>query len=321
MILITGATGFVGSELARQLTLNGDKIICLKRETSLIPHILKQQVNIEWRNADLLDYFSLKEAFAGVNYVYHCAAMVSFNPADKKKMMKVNVEGTSNLVNICQEMNIKKLVHVSSVAAVGDSKNGIPIAENNHWEFNSSRSAYSISKYESEMEVFRAIAEGLNAVIVNPSIIIGKNAGTEGSGQLFATVRKGLKYYPSGSCGLVAVEDVARSMIQLMNSNLSGKRYLINAENYTYKDLFSQIARGYGLKPPATALKPWMLHLGYLGSKIISGLIGNQTGLTKDTLNSAFKKQNYSNQKIREALNMEFKPINQSISEICQSSE
>jgi dihydroflavonol-4-reductase len=319
MIVVTGATGFVGSELARQLTLHGEQIICLKRSDSFIPEILKDNAFIEWRIADVLNYFSLKEAFEGASQVYHCAAFISFIPSDKKKMMKVNVEGTSNVVNICLENKIQKLVHVSSIAAIGESKNGIPATEEDQWEFKSSRTSYSISKYESEMEVFRGIAEGLNAVVVNPSIIIGKNSGTEGSGQLFETVRKGLKFYPSGSCGLVDVEDVAKIMIRLMNSDLSGKRYLLNAENYSYKKLFTSIANGFGLKAPSIALKPWMLKAGYFASKIASVFSGQPTSLTKDTVNSAYKKQTYSNAKITQALEFEFKPVKQSISEICQS--
>ena len=319
MIVVTGATGFVGSELARQLTLHGEQIICLKRVDSLIPEILKDNTFIEWRIADVLNYFSLKEAFEGAGYVYHCAAFISFVPSDKKKMMKANVEGTTNVVNICLENNIKKLVHVSSIAAIGEGKNGIPATEDDQWEFDSSKTAYSTSKYESEMEVFRGIAEGLNAVIVNPSIIIGKNSGSEGSGQLFETVRKGMKFYPSGSCGLVDVEDVAKIMIRLMNSNLSGKRYLLNAENYSYKELFIQIANDFGLKPPSIALKPWMLKAGYAASKIASVFSGQPTTLTKDTVNSAFKKQAFANEKITKALEFVFKPVNQSILEICQS--
>ena len=319
MIVVTGATGFVGSELARQLTLHGEQIICLKRVDSLIPEILKDNTFIEWRIADVLNYFSLKEAFEGAGYVYHCAAFISFIPSDKKKMMKANVEGTTNVVNICLENNIKKLVHISSIAAIGEGKNGIPATEDDQWEFDSSKTAYSISKYESEMEVFRGIAEGLNAVVVNPSIIIGKNSGSEGSGQLFETVRKGMKFYPSGSCGLVDVEDVARIMVRLMNSNLSGKRYLLNAENYSYKELFTQIANGFGFKAPSIALKPWMLKAGYAASKIASVFSGQPTTLTKDTVNSAFKKQAFANKKITKALEFDFKPVKQSILEICQS--
>lgn len=318
MILVTGATGFLGSELVRQLLHKGEKVRAIKRDTSRIPRILKDEGNIEWFTADILDYFALKEAMEGISRVYHCAAFISFDPADRKKMLRVNIQGTVNLLNISLENNIGRFLHVSSVAAIGNSKKGRPITENDHWEFSPEQSAYSISKYESEMEVFRAVAEGLNALIVNPSIIIGKNAGKEGSGQLFETIQKGLRYYPGGSFGYVDVEDVAKAMISLMNTEISEERFIINAENWSYRDLFSEIALGFDKSPPSIALKRWMLQCAFLGSSIISIFTGKNFGLTKDIISSAFKKKNFSNDKIRKTLNLEFKPVKDSITEICR---
>lgn len=319
MVLVTGATGFLGSELVRQLLLKGIKVRALKRESSRIPEILKNEKAIEWFNADLLDYYSIEEALQDIDQVYHCAALVSFDPGHKKEMLKVNVEGTANLLHASMANNIKKFLHVSSVAAVGDSKKGELITEKHHWEFGKGQSGYSISKYESEMEVFRADAEGLCTVIVNPTIIIGKNAGKEGSGQLFETIRKGMSYYPGGSFGYVDVEDVARAMVLLMESGLSGKRFILNAENWSYRDLFTEIATKFGKKSPNIALKPWMLELARYATGMISALTGKKYGLSKDTVRSAFKKQNYSNESIVNALNLEFKPVRDSIADICKN--
>ena len=233
-------------------------------------------------------------------------------------MLRVNIEGTVNILNLCMEHNIDKFLHVSSVAAVGNSKKGAPITEEDHWEFNSDQSAYSISKYESEMEVFRAGAEGLNTVIINPSIIIGKNAGKEGSGQLFEALRKGIKYYPSGSFGYVDVEDVAKIMILLMDNDISNERFIISAENWTYRDLFTEISRQFGKAAPVLALKPWMLRLAYFGTRIISSLSRKNYGLTKDIVRSASKKLNYSNDKIKTALNPDFRSVKESITDICK---
>ncbi|RYE28689.1 MAG: NAD-dependent epimerase/dehydratase family protein, partial [Sphingobacteriaceae bacterium] len=240
MILVTGATGFLGSEVCRQLILAGkNSIRCTKRTASKIPEILiPHQHKITWVEADLLEIDALKEALQGVTQVYHCAALVSFDPSLKKKLIQNNVEGTANLVNLCVEKGIR-LLHVSSIAAVGEGKPGELINENHHLEETPKENAYAISKYESEMEVWRGIAEGLDAVIVNPSLIIGKNAGKQGTGQIFETVRKGLKFYTSGSCGLVDVEDVAKTMILLMESQISNERFIINAENWSYKTLFT----------------------------------------------------------------------------------
>ncbi|MGB4775563.1 MAG: NAD-dependent epimerase/dehydratase family protein, partial [Daejeonella sp.] len=225
--------------------------------------------------------------------------------------------GTTNVVNICLENRVQKLVHVSSVAAVGDGKPGKLITEEEHLELNSNHGGYFVSKYESEMEVFRAVAEGLNAVVVNPSIIIGKNAGIEGSGQIFETIRKGMKYYTGGSNGFVDVEDVAKCMINLMESNITGERFLINAETWSFYNLFSEIAIQLKLKPPTIALKPWMLKLAFYLSKVAAVFTGKNFGLTKDTIRSAFKKQDYDNTKIKTAIHIEFKPIKQTIDEVC----
>jgi len=317
MILVTGGTGFLGSELIRQLLLSEKKVRAIKRAKSTIPKLLEKEENIEWVNADLLDYFSLKEAMAGINRVYHCAAMISFKAADREKMQRVNVEGTVNLLNISMENNISRFLHVSSIAALGDSKRDELITEDDQWEFSSEQSNYSISKYESEMEVFRASAEGLNAVIVNPSIIIGKNSGKEGSGQLFEKIRTGLSYYPGGSSGYVDVEDVAKAMILLMNSDLSDERFIINSENRTYKDIFTEAAINFGAAPPSIALKPWMMYFALFGTRLISLISGKKFSLTRETAISAFKKRKYSNEKIKKALNLDFKPISDSIREIC----
>lgn len=317
MILVTGATGFLGSELISQLLLKGEKLRAIKRTTSRIPQILENNKDIEWFDADILDYFALSDAMDGISCVYHCAALISFQAKDKKEMLKVNVEGTVNLLNICMEKNIRRFLHVSSISAIGESKKGNLISEKDHWEFGSGQSTYSISKYKSEMEVFRAAAEGLNVVIVNPSIIIGKNTGKKGSGQLFESIRTGLNYFPGGSSGYVDVMDVAKIMILLMESNIRDERYIINSENLTYKEFFSKIALNFGKKSPSVALKPWMMYMAWLGSKIITPITGKRFGLSLETVRSAFKRHQYSNEKIKKALNFNFKPVDESISEIC----
>lgn len=316
MILVTGATGFLGSELVRQLLLQGKPVRALKRKSSIIPAILSDSHSIEWVEGDVLDEYSLNDAMDGVSHVYHCAAMVSFRKSDKKQLIQVNVEGTASLVNICMQKNIQKLVHCSSVAAVGENKTGEPSTEADQWVFSKTESNYAVSKYEGEMEVFRGIAEGLNASIVNPSIIIGRNTSGKGSGQLFNAVKNGLKFYPEGSCGIVDVEDVAQIMIRLMESETATGRYIVNSENISYRELLSAIATAYGLRAPGYRLAPWMLKTGLLASSIAKLFTGKEAGITTEIVNSAFKFSRYSNDKIIKALNFHFKPVNQSIKEI-----
>ncbi len=318
MILITGATGFLGSELCRQLILSGkNSIRCTKRASSKIPEILlPYQHKIVWVEADLLEIDALKEALQDVTEVYHCAALVSFDPSHKKNLIQNNVEGTANLVNLCVEKGIR-LLHVSSIAAVGEGKPGELINENHHLEETPKDNAYAMSKYESEMEIWRGIAEGLDAVIVNPSLIIGKNAGAAGTGQIFETVRKSLKFYTSGSCGLVDVEDVAKAMILLMESKIRSERFIINAENWPYKKLFTEIANNFNTKPPQTKAKPWMLEIAWRASAIGTVFTGKKMGVDKISAQAASRVQDYDNRKIIAATHIKFKPVSLSIEEIC----
>jgi dihydroflavonol-4-reductase len=319
MILVTGATGFLGSEVARQLVGQGNHIRCTKRQSSKIPALLAPlHQNIEWVDADLLDISALDEALNEVNQVYNCAAWVSLKQSDKEKMISTNVNGTANLVNLCVDKNIR-LVHVSSVAAVGDAKPGELITEKHHLDPTTEEDGYAISKLESEMEVWRGVAEGLNAVIVNPTIIIGPNAGTSGSGQLFETVQKGLKFYTSGSMGFVDVADVAKCMIALMNGDIRAERFIINAENRTYQNITAEIADCFGLKPPSTLARSWMMEVAWRASALIAVVTGKAPAIDKVSARTASKEKNFDNTRIKKAIGMEFKPLSESLREVCEA--
>jgi len=317
MILITGATGFLGTELALQLVKAGINVRCTKRASSPIPQILKPySKQIEWVEADLMDVFALENAVAGVAQVYHCAAWVSLRQADKKDMIRVNVTGTANLVNLCMDYDCR-LVHVSSVAAIGLAKPGDLITENHHLDQATETDGYALSKLESEMEVWRGIAEGLEGVIVNPSIIIGAGAGTNGSGELFDLVRKGLKFYTSGSCGFVDVEDVAKCMIALMSSDIMAERFIISAENCTFRQITREIAEGFGVNPPSIYASPWMMGLAWRGARLWAALTGTGPVLDKISAQSASLSRDYDNSNIKKAIGIDFKPVSESVKEIC----
>jgi len=316
MILVTGATGFLGTELIHQLSARGLKLRALKRKTSVIPDLLRSNGEIEWIDADINDLSSLESAFKNINQVYHCAALVSFDPKDKARLLKINIEGTSNIVNLCNDFGVR-LLHVSSVAALGNAKKGALITEKDFWEYDANAHTYAISKYEAEMEVWRGIAEGLDAVIVNPSVIIGASAGFKGSGAIFKLVKDGLSFYTSGATGLVEVTDVAKCMISLMNSSESAERFTISAENYHYQQFFTEIANGFGVKAPAHEASAWMLGIAWRAAKLASLFTGKPAALTSDAAKSSLNESLYSNEKIKSTIGIVFKPMKQSIAEIC----
>lgn len=321
MILVTGATGFLGAELVMQLLETEAKIKCIKRERAIIPQkLIPYQDKIDWIIADILDFSDLDKAFESITKVYHCAALVSFEQSLKKKMLAVNAEGTANVVNLCLEHSVKKLIYVSSIAALGNSKNGGLIDEKSYWEGFESHNAYAVSKYRAEMEVWRGINEGLKAVIVNPSVIIGEATGTTGSGAIFEMVRKGLKYYTQGGTGFVDVEDVAKTMILLMDNEVAAERFIISNQNFSYQDFFSEIAQALDLPAPKQEAKPWMLSLAWRANAIKNFFSGSKGGLTKATAKSASNFNQFDNSKIKKQLEgFEFKPIKQSITKITNS--
>ncbi|PST84754.1 nucleoside-diphosphate sugar epimerase [Pedobacter yulinensis] len=319
MILVTGATGFLGAEVVYQLTKQGLTVRATRRESSKIPALLQDNNLVDWQLADLNDVADLQQIFEGITRVYHCAALVSFSPADKENLYRTNIEGTANIVNACL-LSGARLVHVSSVAALGNARRGATlITEDDHREYDPKAHAYGVSKYEGEMEVWRGINEGLDAVIVNPSVIIGVNAGFTGSGAIFKMVKDGFPYYTRGVSGFVDVADVARVMIRLMDSPVSGERFIVSSENYSYKDLLTLAAKEMGLKAPAREAKPWMLGLAWRFAKIFSLLTGKAAALTKDTAKSSLEVSKYSNQKVVQTTAIQFKPVADSLAQIGQA--
>lgn len=320
MILVTGATGFLGTELVFRLLQTEGKIRCTKRKGSVIPEkLIPLAHKIDWVVADILDFSDLEDAFQGITRVYHCVALVSFEERLKAEMLQVNAEGTANVVTLCILFGIEKLLYVSSVAALGSSKADELINESYFWEGFEIKDAYAVSKYRAEMEVWRGINEGLNAVIVNPSVIIGADAGAEGSGAIFESVKKGLSYYTRGATGFVDVEDVARCMILLMNNPVKQERFIINSENLSYQSLLAQTASAIGIPEPKMQAKPWMLSFAWRFTALKNYLMGKKGGINKTVAKTADKVSRYDNSKVKSLLDYQFIPLQQSITKIAES--
>ncbi len=315
-VLVTGATGLVGSYLVRYLLRKtGDNIIALRRSNSDCSLLSEVSDRIEFREADLNDYESLSEALNGVNKVFHCAALVSFDPRDKDLLLKTNVEGTANLVNICLESNIEKLVYVSSIAAIGKPP-GRMSDENDYWQSESDSNFYSLSKFLSEQEVWRAEAEGLNVVIVNPTIILGSGFWDVGSNKFFQQAYKNFKFYTGGSTGFVDVRDVVRAMYILMENNISAQRYILNAEVVKFREMMNMVADAIGKKRPTTAVGKFLSGLIWRTEAIRGILTGAKPLITKATAKNANSDLSVDNSKSLNIPGFSYRPITTSIAEI-----
>ncbi len=333
MIFITGCTGLVGSHLVaelckRQETKGKRQIRLLCRENSdlsLLKKVLSRYGinefpdNIEFVYGDILDYDVLEAAMRDVDEVYHCAAVVSFDPSDVRSLMNVNVEGTKNMVDAALRCEVKKFCHVSSIAALGRSLEGEPIDEESPWTHSKNNSVYSKSKHEGEMEVWRGIAEGLNATIVNPSLILGAGRWDSSSCELFNTIAKGFPFYTTGINGFVDVKDVARAMIMLMENNKFGQRYCLNGALISYQDLFNLMAENFKVKAPYIKVGKFLSEIAWRIFWIIGKVQGKKPLITKETARTATRKYSYSSAKIIRELDFKFTPIEESVKEICEN--
>ena len=327
MILVTGSTGLLGSHLLYHLSKTENNIRALYRSDEKMQHVRtifsyytdnsdELFAKIEWVKGDILDIPFLESAFNGINTVYHTAAIVAFDRSSENEMKKVNIEGTANVVNLCNHYNVHKLCHVSSIATLSKKIDGTESTEEDFWNPDAVNSGYGISKNGAEMEVWRGIEEGLNAVIVNPSIIIGPGFWETSSGKLFTTVNNGMKFYTNGRSGFVGVKDVAEMMILLMNSDISNERFILNSENLSFKKVFSSIALSLNLKPPHIKASKWMLSLAWRLDVFKSVLFGAKQRLNEDSASSARSTSTFSNRKIVEEMNVSFKKIEEVIKEV-----
>lgn len=314
MILVTGGTGFLGRHLLQALT-DAEKSVRVMYRKKIPEDIPRDMVKkLDWQPGDVLDIESLEKAMEGVTHVFHCAGKVGFLPREKEELMQVNIEGTANVVNIALSRGIKKLLHVSSVAAIGRALTGRVIDENCKWEDSPNNAAYALSKYRGEMEVWRGIGEGLNAVIVNPSIILGAGNWDSGSASLIKNAYKEFPWYTGGVNGLVDARDVVKAMTRLMESDISGERFILNADNWYYKDLFTEMAKCLSKKPPSRYAAPWMGELVWRIEKIKSRFTGKVPLITKETARTAQLKVYYNSEKIRQFLpGFQFTPLKQTI--------
>ncbi len=326
MFFVTGGTGLVGSHLVAELLERGEAVRILRRKTSntdALKRLLKRRKldhhwnQLEWIEGELTDVAVLSDGMQGVDYVCHCAAIVSFDPRDKQAMEHTNLEGTASVVNVALQEGIKKLIYVSSTAAIGKQKPGITIDESHLWEAGNKNSFYSYTKHAAELEVWRGAEEGLSVAIVNPSVIIGPGEWGKSSTSLIATLANGLKFYTRGGNAFVDVRDVARAMVKLALGDHSNRRYLLVSENLKFKELFDLICQELSVKKVPYLASSWMSSIAWRLSFIWSKISGRRPVITKETARSANEVQCYSNERALTELEMNFIPISASVKETC----
>jgi dihydroflavonol-4-reductase len=328
MILVTGGTGLVGSHLLYHLSLENDLIKAIHRKSSdlrAVKNVFQYFSSdyealfqkIEWVEADITDIISLEEAFKNVTEIYHAAALVSFNSKDYTAMDEINIDGTSNIVNFCIENGVKKLCFVSSVATIEKSVTDKMMDETDEWNAEKVSYGYALTKYAAEMEVWRASQEGVPVVIVNPGIILGAGFWHQGSGTLFSKIEKGFSFYSEGVMGFVSVNDVVKVMLLLMKSDIVNERYILVAENRSFKDVFFKMAENFGKKPPSVKVTKFMSAIGWRMEKLKSVFTNVPATLTKHAAKSIHDKRYYSSEKIEKTLNFNFEPISETIKNVC----
>lgn len=317
MILVTGGTGQIGSRLLLNLTKNkAYKVRAIYRNTQSLEKIRQLFVKhsdsgtaqfdtIEWIQADLSNIPALEKAFEGVTFVFHCAGLISFQPQDFDKLIEVNVQGTANIVNLSIDFGVKKLCYVSSVATLSTLPH-TPIDEENDWNNEDNNTDYAISKHGAEMEVWRGSQEGLPVVIVNPSVVLGGDFADRGSGLLYKKVADGLRYYPAGATGFVGVDDVVHAMVQLQFSEVVGERFVLNAENLTYRAVLERIAKQLGVKAPTKRVSHQMLRFLARLDGVLSFLHLKKRTLTLASADALGTVTTYSGEKIKKYIDFNY---------------
>ncbi len=320
MILVTGANGFLGQYICQRLLEEGHEVRALVRDSRKMDSFPARAL-LEIHEADLLDPVLVAAAMEGISVVIHCAALISFDPSDCREMMETNVAGTRNLVNICLDQKIDRLIHISSVAAIGRMSSNGTIDENAKWQESKLNTCYGQSKYEAELEVWRAFNEGLSSVILNPSIIVGRPVPGAMSNKVFDYLRNKPTYYPSGHINYVDVRDVCEAIIRVMDAPVNGERFILNASSIPYREFYQEAAKRMGVKPPQRPAGTFVLRLAMWADIIRCLFSGKKRMLTRETIRLSAAEIYFANEKARRELNISFASLSETMDWILAAPE
>ncbi|RYY86244.1 MAG: NAD-dependent epimerase/dehydratase family protein [Chitinophagaceae bacterium] len=303
MILVTGGTGFLGAYILKQLVERGLPVRALRRSAKL-PFFVEKEIleKVEWVEGDILDIVSLTDAMQGVDSIIHSAALVSFHSADRKRLLQINRDGTANVVNVALEQGVRRIAFISSVAAIGRTQAGGHVDETKKWSETKSNTQYAVSKHLAEMEVWRGFSEGLEGVILNPSTILGFGDWHQSSSAIFRNAYRGFPWYTEGINGFVGVEDVARATVELLLSDITEERFIVNGDNWTFHKLLDTIADGFGKPRPTREATPFLGAVAWRLEALKAKLTGRKPLLTKESARVAHSRTSFDNSALLKAL-------------------
>jgi len=322
MVLVTGATGILGRVLVLELLKSGKKVRAAKRPSSNLQEVRDSFSNyidepsfffkqIEWVDIDLNDCQSIAAALKGIDEVYHCAAKVSYDPADRREIIQVNVTGTINIVNCCKSSDVRKFLYVGSAAIFDIRKNAGTIREKSKVISGKRNTLYAISKKLAENAVLSATSNKLKTVIVHPGLIIGSGSGNNKSGGFLKILAEN-NYTFSGGTGCVDVRDVAKIAVLLMAKELSGERFILSSENCTYKKLSEMIKIKMNARK-AFLIPKVVLNAGRILNFLTGGILPGLRLLSRPNIEFLSTYQKISGSKLAKLLNYNFIPVQNSV--------
>ena len=317
MIAITGANGLVGSFIAKRLMDEGLPVAAIIRATSTLDLLDGYTEKIIRREADVLDVPALTESLHRVSTVIHAAGLISFNPRQTRKMFDVNVEGTRNVVNACLALGIPRLIHISSVSALGRVK-GVPtLDEESKWMPSALNSDYAESKYLAELEVYRGMEEGLDVALVNPSVVLAPTDWEKSSSQLFRYAWEEKSFYTDGSLNYVDVRDLAEMVFRIYSSNPRGQKFIASAGAISFKDFFDLVGKRFNKRPPSIKVNRAVATLAATLQGIRSRLTGTEPMITRHSVRMASETFIYNHQKAIDVLGIDFHPLDETLDWCC----
>jgi len=320
MILVTGGTGFLGSYIIKNLVEKGHSVRAIRRSAKL-PSWISPEIfeKVEWVEGDVLDVISLSDAMQGVDAIIHSAAVVSFSKSGRKQMYRINIDGTANVVNTAIENSVRRIIHVSSIAAIGRTTTQQLVTEEKAWEENKNNTHYAITKHHSEMHVWRGFSEGLSGAIINPSTILGFGDWHKSSCAMFRNVYKGFNWYTNGINGFVGVEDTADAAVQLLFSEISQRKFIVSAENWVFRDLFNAIADGFSKQRPQKEATRTLGEIAWRIEYLRSLVTGKKPLLTKETAKVGQSQTSWDGTALLKALpGFHYTPLQEVIKTACE---